>query len=316
MKMQILVPHWQEDIYGIAPLLNSITMQQGISMDDIGVIIAHDGPDAAKLDFPVKYPFKIEQVSLPEKMGVSAARNLALDNATADYVMFCDSDDMFINMLALYTIQYMAKEGDFDVMRSVFLEEEWREEGVVFTKHEDDMTFVHGKVYRREYLIENDIRFNPELTVHEDSYFVTLALEFATVNVKCDEVLYLWKCNPKSISRTDPHYMPHTYCNLMDSFDAIADKMIERGREYRAAEFSWYTMLFSWHWLTRPFWKGCDEDKARAEMRVARILEKYREMWRKVPDERKVALDAGVPKLENEKLPDFAEWYASIENLL
>ena len=46
-----------------------------------------------------------------------------------------------------------------------------------------DSTFVHGKVHRRQYLIDKEIRWNDALTIHEDSYFNILCQNLST-NIK------------------------------------------------------------------------------------------------------------------------------------
>ena len=93
MKLQILVPHYNETEEEIKPLLDSIAIQQQADFSEVGVIIAHDGKDIPRLSFYCEdgydgidedyyYPFKIEQI-WNEHEGVSATRNLALDHATA-----------------------------------------------------------------------------------------------------------------------------------------------------------------------------------------------------------------------------------------
>ena len=61
----------------------------------------------------------------------------------------------------------------FDSLVSVFIEESRIPETneITYINHEMDSTFVHGKVHRRKYLINKNIRWNPDLTIHEDSYF-------------------------------------------------------------------------------------------------------------------------------------------------
>ena len=104
MKLQILIPQYEETDEIIKPLLDSIALQQNIDFDEIGVIIVNDGSEI-KLseDFLNSYPYKIEYYQNPHK-GVSATRQAALDKAKADYVMFCDADDMFYNMCGLWII--------------------------------------------------------------------------------------------------------------------------------------------------------------------------------------------------------------------
>ena len=50
-------------------------------------------------------------------------------------------------------------EVGFDSMVSAFVEETRDKDGeVVYINHEIDSTFVHGKLHRRKYLLNNNIR--------------------------------------------------------------------------------------------------------------------------------------------------------------
>ena len=120
MKLQILVPQWNEDETVIKNLLNSIETQQGIDLNEIGVIIVNDGSDTIIPDeFFTRYSFKIDYYLAPHG-GVSSTRNKCLAAATADYVMFCDADDMFYSNLGIYIIFYAMKDKGFDCLISTF----------------------------------------------------------------------------------------------------------------------------------------------------------------------------------------------------
>ena len=104
MKLQILIPQYEETDEIIKPLLDSIAIQQNVDFNEIGVIIVNDGSNIHLTeDFLKSYPFEIEYI-LNEHKGVSATRQAALDHATADYVMFCDADDMFCNVCGLWIV--------------------------------------------------------------------------------------------------------------------------------------------------------------------------------------------------------------------
>ena len=133
MKLQILVPHYKESAATIKPLLDSLAIQQNINFNEMEVIICHDGEEAKDFNFPTEdykldyasfpiYPFEIKQIRQAHK-GVSAARNACLDTATADYVMFCDIDDMFYNACGLWIIFREIDNGGFDSLVSMFIEE-------------------------------------------------------------------------------------------------------------------------------------------------------------------------------------------------
>jgi len=55
----------------------------------------------------------------------------------------------------------------------MFIEESRNPENkeIVYINHEMDSTFVHGKVHSRHYLLDKNIKWNNNLTIHEDSYF-------------------------------------------------------------------------------------------------------------------------------------------------
>lgn len=174
MKLQILIPQYKETEKIIKPLLDSIEVQQNVDLqNEVGVIIVNDGTDVHLTQkFFDRYSFPIEYY-LNEHKGVSATRNACLDYAKADYVMFCDADDMFYNACGLYIIFREIDNGGFDSLVSAFIEEsrELQSKTPLYINHEMDSTFVHGKVHRRQYLIDNNIRWNEKLTIHEDSYF-------------------------------------------------------------------------------------------------------------------------------------------------
>ena len=180
-RLEFLIPQYNETDEVVKPLLDSIAIQQNVQMEDIGVIIVNDGSDVFLSDSLLSaYPFDIAYLHEPHK-GVSAARNIALDHATAEYVMFCDADDMFMNACGLYILFREMDQGSFDSLVSVFVEESRDPvtKAPVYLNREMDSTFVHGKVHRRQFLQQNGIRWNDSLTVHEDSYFNCLCQKLA-----------------------------------------------------------------------------------------------------------------------------------------
>lgn len=266
MKLQILIPQYQETDEIIKPLLDSIAIQQSVDLqNDIGVIIVNDGTNIhLSQELLNKYPFKIEYY-LHEHQGVSATRNACLDYATADYVMFCDADDMFYNACGLYIILREINKDEFDSFVSVFLEEVKFKDGsgTMYLTHPADSTFVHGKVHRRQYLIDNNIRWNSELTLHEDSYFNYLCQNLSK-NVKyCTNPFYLWKWRDSSVCRHDEQFILKTYDKLLDSSTALVNELLRRGR-YDEASFCAVSMIYSSYFtLNKAEWLNQDNKKYR-----------------------------------------------------
>lgn len=192
-KLQILIPQYKETDDVVATLLNSIQSQVNINFDEIGVIIVNDHSDVILTENLFnRYTFDIEYFQNDENKGVSATRNACLARATADYVMFCDADDAFIANDAfqdIIRILYKTPQKDkkpIDYLNTAFLEELPRKNketnqilDYIYVPHEKDGTFVHGKIVRRQFLIDCNIKWRDELKVHEDSYFWALCNTFS-----------------------------------------------------------------------------------------------------------------------------------------
>ena len=286
MKLQILVPQYKETDEIIKPLLDSIAIQQSVDFDEVGVIICNDGSDVFLTDeFLSSYPFEIKYYKEPHR-GVSATRNACLDYAKADYVMFCDADDMFYNACGLWII-FREIETGFDSIVSKFIEETRRPDTkqIEYVNHEMDSTFVHGKVHRRKYLINNHIRFNDNLTIHEDSFFNILCQNLSK-NVKyCQIPFYLWKWRDESVCRHDPKYILRTYRNMLDSNDALIDEFLSRGMQDKVMFFTTFMIFDAYYTMNKPEWidQENQEYRAETEKHFAHWYEKHKDIWESVP---------------------------------
>lgn len=256
MKLQILVPQYNETEDVITPLLKSLAIQQGIDLSEIGVIIVNDGSEVIlNEEFLHSFPFSVEYIKA-EHGGVSAARNRALEASTAEYVMFCDADDMFFNMCGLYIVfREMAGDG-FNAMVSVFVEETRNPQTGerVYINHQMDSTFVHGKIYRRSYLTNNNIKWDNRLTVHEDSYFNCLAQKLTAQLKYCQQPFYLWKWRDASVCRHDPKYILKTYNNMLDSSTALVTEFLRRGRQQEAQFYATSMIYDAYFMMNKAEW--------------------------------------------------------------
>ena len=71
--------------------------------------------------------------------------------------------------------------------------------GTVYIHYCNDV-WMHGKMYRRSFLEENNIRMN-NTTANEDTGFNQLTRMVAKNIQNLDQVVYYWKVNPNSICR-------------------------------------------------------------------------------------------------------------------
>lgn len=325
MKLQILVPQYKETEEIIRPLLDSIAIQQNVNLSkDVGVIIVNDGSDVLlSEDFIEHYPFHIEYIKAKHQ-GVSATRNAALDAATADYVMWCDADDMFYNACGLWIVFREIENGGFDGFVSVFIEETRNPENgeVLYINHENDPTFVHGKVWRRQYLIDFGIRWNPSLTIHEDSYFNILARS-QSANIKyCISPFYLWRWRDDSVCRHDPKYILRTYKDYIDSNDALVGEFVRLGKQSDAMSACLFILFDAYYIMNKPEWLNQDNKEYRdiTERRLSEYFHKWKHFWDGADKASKMMISNGVRSraifegMEMEKMT-IDEWLGHVEEL-
>lgn len=275
------------------PLLDSIAIQQNVDFDDIEVVIANDGCEP--LEDIGDYPFQIRQLECDHK-GVSATRNAALDATEADYVMFCDADDMLFHACGLWMVFNEMRDG-FDAFSSTFVEEtRTPDKQVTYINRELDQTFVHGKVYRREYLVENDIRFDDSLTVHEDSYFNILAQSCTDSITYCPTSFYLWKWRDESVCRHDPKYILKTYNDMIASSDALIEELKRRGKHEKARFFVGNAVFDAYYLMNKPEWKDQENQGFRksTEEQFAKFFKKHKQEFRKIGKQEMMAISNGV----------------------
>ena len=298
MKLQILIPQYKETDEIVKPLLDSIVIQQNVDFKQVGVIICNDGTDVHLSDELINsYPFAVEYHLEPHR-GVSGTRNACLDYATADYVMFCDADDMFFNACGLYIIFREINNGGFDSLVSAFVEETRHpvDKSPLYVNHDMDSTFVHGKIHRRKYLLDNGIRWNDELTIHEDSYFNCLCQKLSQ-NVKyCPTAFYLWKWRDESVCRHDPKYILKTYNNMLDSNTALVKQFIERKR-LPDAQFYAVSMIYDAYFtMNKNEWIAQENQQYRmdVEKRFKRYYAEFETLFESCPDNIRSQIIMGI----------------------
>ncbi len=292
-KLEILIPQYKETEEVIKPLLDSIEIQQNIDLKkDIGVIIVNDGTDIhLSQEFLNRYTYDI-QYYLSDHAGVSVTRNKCLDYATAEYVMFCDADDMFYNACGLYIILREMAMGQFDSLVSAFVEETRMSmpdgnKEVMYINHDMDSTFVHGKIHRRQYLINENIRWNDTLTIHEDSYFNCLCQKLAKEVKYCPTPFYLWRWRDESVCRHDPKYILKTYNNMLDSNDALVGEFIKRNKTEEAQFYSVAMIYDAYFTMNKDEWIN-QENKAyrdATEKRFKEYFKKFKYLFDEIPQE-------------------------------
>ncbi len=146
--------------------------------------------------------------------GVSFCRNSGIEKSSGKYIMFVDSDD-FISSEAVESMVNMAERG-FELVvcgyKRVFaiankeIEEysHYKDDVYSDTSHfserferisnEGSLIHVWGKLYKREIITNNNIRFDPHYSIAEDILFNIDYLHCISKIVVFNEPYYIYNC--------------------------------------------------------------------------------------------------------------------------
>lgn len=301
-KLEIIVPHYHEDIRLMDPMLGILKLQRNIKWTDFSVLIVCDGEDVElPEDFGKDCPFYVHSITVPHG-GISAARNAGMDYSQADWVMFCDSDDAFLCTTSLSTYLRYMTDDKVAVFSAFYEEAPSREDGhmMLLWHGGKDYIFVHGRAFRRTWLINNNIRFNDDVQLHEDAYFIALLKYHLNDKdaVYIKDPLYLWQCNKQSVTRKHENFVLDTYDQLLKKNSALAEELMRRGMFVPAKGIICRSITDAYCRLNSKSWNkpGNEQLIADAEDAVALFLHKYDYIFRHAGQK---VIEVGLNDLRN-----------------
>lgn len=232
IKVSVIVPVYNVEKY-LSRCVDSIINQ---TLKEIEIILVDDGSPDQSPQICDEYALKDERIQVIHKLnnGVSSARNAGLKVAQGDYIFFVDSDD-WLELDGLQLLYDKAIEYDVDFVRSRAIRTGWpgleynapcmletpREiEGGYYNQERitkeifskliatsqltmGAITSVWGSLYRRQFVIENELFFCEKINVAEDLKFnadlVRKTNSFYYIDTAC---VYHYFYNTTSISKS------------------------------------------------------------------------------------------------------------------
>lgn len=250
VKVSVVIPVYNVEDF-LEECLESITNQ---TLTDIEIICVNDGSKDRSLDILNKYAQKDSRITVidQENGGHAVATNRGMDLACGDYLFLMDSDDI-LDLKALELTYNLAEEKsvDFVIFQAInyymdkdeYLEEEnysmnaladYVGESVFSYRDIRDYVFditvtPWSKLYKREFIEENKIRF-PEGLVFDDNVFFYDVLFAAEKITFLKKHLFKRRWYPTSSTRAGDL----RFLNYIDICNLIWDVF------YRYGEFDYY----------------------------------------------------------------------------
>ena len=174
--ISIIVPIYNAETY-LPRCVDSILAQ---TFGDFELLLVNDGSRDGSLDICQRYAAKDGRVRVIDKPngGVSSARNLGLESASAEWVMFADADDWIEPNTLEFAVPYIGK---CDIVRLAWvahMPDEVKNKRVMNAETPDQLLkqllrrrtklAIWGTLIHRDLFTLNDIRFDASYNYAED----------------------------------------------------------------------------------------------------------------------------------------------------
>ena len=198
--------------------------------------------------------------------------------------MFCDADDIIQNSGIISAMLNEIKKNDLDILRTSWLEECWSENLQQFTyvTHNNENTWLHGKIFKHDFLISNNITFHPDLRVHEDTYFLGVSVEYTKKVGFFNNISYIWKWDKNSITRrNNGEYRYNENETFIKACIYICDKILTRPEKfqehlpYRIVQL----MIYQFFILHSKVWSNHQDKIDSAEKTLVELITPYWDYW-------------------------------------
>lgn len=246
MKLSILVAVYKVEQY-LNQCVDSLLEQ---NIDDYEIILVdNESPDSCPQicdEYHEKFP-DIVKVIHKKHGNLATSRNTGLDNAKGDYLLFFDSDDFFKEN-RLNEILEKAYEYNADIIQTTY-SSYYEDTGKMNTwkpllptnrvlTHEDMATeicritssrfgmYVWRNLYRRQFLVDNNIRFPEELKTIEDGPFNQQAFSTAQRVACVDIPAYCYRLREGSLQR-----------QFISDYDVVLDQQWKLKMKYYEENF-------------------------------------------------------------------------------
>lgn len=228
--VSIIIPAYNVERY-IEKCVTTCLMQ---TYSNIEVIVINDGStdNTAKILDELGSKNDRLKVTHTKNAGVSSARNTGLDIATGEWVVFVDGDDYIADNYIEYMLSLVENnQAEFGLSKNAFVkkdEEQTKDETITMLSKEDAIALLlsprvivgcWNKIYKRELLLKNNIKFSKDLFYGEGLQFITTVAFFANKVAVGDRKVYYYRRN--NLQSATTHFNIEKFFNGEESLKRI-----------------------------------------------------------------------------------------------
>lgn len=255
--ISIIVPVYNCEKY-ISKCIESILSQ---TFYDFELILINDGSTDKSLNICMAFADKNQNIVVIDKKneGVSVTRNKGIETSRGRYITFIDSDD-WIEPTYLEDFKIQTVDADLYSQGIRYFISHKNIYYTMFKYQSKKISIINNphillkyrllengcpvaKLYKREIIIKNSLRFNPSLSINEDHLFVTEYITKIDTIFLIDSINYNYLIDYKQISLTKKSRTASDFLNvakiLNDSFNRLC-------KRYKENDLIWLPAYYSY----------------------------------------------------------------------
>lgn len=253
MRFSIITPAYNESEH-IEKCIQSVLNQ---TFKDYEMIVVDDGSKddtAEKVELFTQTDKRIKMIRMKKNVGLTAAKNAALDKVKGEYLVFVDSDDWILPNMLSDLVEQLNNFENVDMFRlmgrKVYSRSKEPAPDVNYKTRlcapadlvrENRMSgIMHNLVVKNELVQENNIRFRPGQVMLEDQEFTLKCMVYSKNVLYFTKQNYMYYQHPGSLSKNEKtEQLPDILNCAMNVYEHAKNHLPEKDLKY----YQEYTLL-------------------------------------------------------------------------
>lgn len=240
--ISIIIPIYNVDKFLMKCLESCISQ----TYKNIEMILINDGSTDNSGNICDEYQKRDRRVKVVHKKnaGVSAARNYGINIAKGDWIIFVDADDYLSVDFVQYMLNLVKKSGaSFGLSKKCYLSKEDKqeeneckilspEEATALLLSQEVIVGCWNKIYNRQFLLSNNIKFSTNLFYGEGLEFITTVAQKANFVAVGNKRVYFYRKNNDNSATTkfkiEKHYNGEKAINIIKENLLLKSDLIDK----------------------------------------------------------------------------------------